>query len=83
MTSQSHPAFSMHAEGTERRNTLDFVMANESLLGRTSILSARQDSAQSVTIHASHTLAVFGERCRFQSQYGNGKEGKKQGWNMQ
>lgn len=62
MTSQSHPAFSMHAEETERPNTLDFVMANELLLGRTAILSAQQDSAQSVTIHASHTLDVFGER---------------------
>jgi len=48
------------------------------LLVRTAILSALQDSAQCVTIHASHTLAVFGKSCGFQSQDGNLKEEKKQ-----
>lgn len=47
------------------------------LLGRTAILSALQDSAQCVTIHASHTLAVFGKSCGFQCQDGNLKEEKK------
>lgn len=53
-------------------------------MGRTAILSAWQDSALSVTITASHTLAVFGKSGRSQCQDGNGKEEKrgKQGFNM-
>lgn len=46
-------------------------------MGRTAILSARQDSALSVTIHASHTLAVFGKSHSFQCQDGNRKEEKR------
>ncbi len=45
---------------------------------RTAILSARQDSAMIVTIHASHTLAVFGKSHSFQCQDGNGKEEKRE-----
>ncbi len=47
-------------------------------MGRTAILSARKDSAPSVTIPASHTLAVFGKSDSSQCQDGNGKEEKRE-----
>lgn len=62
MTSPSHSAFSVHVEETKRQSTLELVRGNQFLLGRTTILSARQDSAQSVTIHAfTHISCIWQE----------------------